>query len=129
MDKALVNLIILLGVLAFGIFFGVDMARDGIEQVNGPIGTASDLTVEKMAEEQQSLVMDHKKRMELQALQELMALQEQKQKLEQKLEQVQPRTINQSLFSRFFHKIGDVLSWLADLIIHGIVNAGRAIFT
>lgn len=125
MDKALVNLIILLFVLAFGIFFGVDIAKNGIEQVNGPIGTASDLTVDKMAEEQQRLVMDHKLRMQLQDQQELLKSQAQA----HELEQGQPRTINKSLLSRFFHKIGDILSWFADLIIHGIVNAGRAIFT
>lgn len=83
MDKALVNLIILLGVLAFGIFFGLDMAKNGIEQVNGPIGTASELTMDKMAEEQQRLVMDHKERVRLQAQQELLALQGQEQKLDQ----------------------------------------------
>ncbi|MEX1031625.1 MAG: hypothetical protein WDZ91_16490 [Paenibacillaceae bacterium] len=125
MGKALVNLIILVSVLAFGIFYGVDMARDGIEQVNGPMGSASDLTVEKMAAEQQQLVMDHKERMRLEAQQKLLALQEQ----EQKLVDAQPRTINPSLMSRFFHKIGELLSWVADFIIHGIVNMGRAIFT
>jgi hypothetical protein len=124
-DRALVNLIILLFVLAFGIFFGVDIARNGIEQVNGPIGTASELTVDKMAEEQQRLVMDHKQRMRLQEEQELLTLQGQ----DQKLEQVQPRTINQSLLSKLFYKIGDVLRWFADFIIRGIVNTGRAIFT
>jgi len=126
MDRALVNLIILLCVLAFGVFFGVEMARDGIEQVNGPIGTASDLTVEKMAAEQQGIVMDHKERMRLlEAEEELLA--QQAQELQLKLEQSRP--INQSLLSRFFHKIGDILGWLAESIVHGIVDAGRAIFT
>jgi hypothetical protein len=123
--KALVNLIILVGVLAFGIFYGVDMAKDGIEQVNGPIGSASDLTVEKMATEQQQLIMDHKERMQLEAEQKLLALQEE----EQKLLDAQPKAVNPSLMSRFFHKIGDLLGWIAEFIIHGIVNMGRAIFT
>lgn len=125
MDRALLNLFILLAVLAFGIFFGVDMAKNGIEQVNGPIGSAKDLTVEKMAAEQKGPVIAHNERMRLKAEQELLALQEQ----ERRLELVEPRTINQSLLSRFFHKIGDILSWLADSIIRGIVDAGRAIFT
>src|SRR5690554_5893399 len=116
--KALLNLIILLSVLAFGVFYGIDVAKNGIEQVNGPIGTASDLTVEKMAEEQRGYVMDHKERMRLEAEQELLALQEQT--LQQA--QSQPYTIKPSLLSRFIHMIGDVLSWIADFIVHGIVN-------
>ncbi len=126
MDKALLNLFILLAVLAFGIFFGVDMAKNGIEQVNGPIGSAKDLTVEQMAEEQQGLVMQHDERMRLIAQQELQALQGQAQ---QQLAKVQLGTEDRSLLSRFFHKVGDVISWLAESIIRGIVDAGRAIFT
>ncbi len=125
MDRALLNLFILIAVLAFGIFFGVDMAKNGIEQVNGPIGSAKDLTVDKMAEEQQNLVIAHNERMRLEAEKELIASQER----DQKIELDEPRTINQSLLSRFFHKIGDLLSWLADSIIRIIVNAGRSIFT
>ena len=126
MGKALVNVIILLSVLAFGVFYGVDIAKNGIEQVNGPIGTASDLTVEKMALEQQQLVLDHKERMRLEAEQELRELQEQKLKEEQ---QSQPVVVKQSLLSRLISKLGDVISCIANFIIHGVVNMGRAIFT
>jgi cell shape-determining protein MreC len=124
--KALFNLIILISVLAFGIFYGVDIAKNGIEQVNGPIGSAKDLTVEQMAAEQQNLVMEHKERMLIEAQKKLLAQQEQEQKEMLSLEQA--RVTSPSLMSRLFHKIGELLGWLAEAIVHGIVKMGRAVF-
>lgn len=126
MGKALFNLIILVSVLAFGIFYGVDIAKNGIEQVNGPIGSAKDLTVEQMAAEQQRQIMDHKERVRLEAQMKLLAQQEQEQK--DKLAIEQARVSSPSLMSRLFHKIGELLGWVAEAIIHGIVKIGRAIF-
>jgi hypothetical protein len=121
MDKALLNLLILLGVLAFGVFFGVDIANNGIEQVNGPIGEtapAQPIAEDTKTDEalQQEHVMDHKDRVN--------------QQLEQQVpDKNQSQNLNRSLLSQIFHKIGGGLNGCADMLIRWIVNSGKFMFT
>ena len=120
MDKAFVNLIILVGVLAFGIFFGVDMASKGIEQVNGPIdpqqsSVNAQIDEIKQVVKDEQLVMEHKERMNPSVADEQ--------------EAINNRPTHRSLLSRVFQKISLVLHIIADHLIRWIVNGIRAILS
>lgn len=132
MDKWLAKAGLLLFVLAFGVFYGVDTANRGIERTYGPMADSAPPLLERegdpAARERLGVVMDHRERMS---------------GLEQNGTQTEAQTeepsgalssgaqyeISQSAFSRLLGWIGSLLHALADGLIRLVVDLGESLLT
>ncbi len=119
MANALGRLLLLAGVLAFGIFFGISLASSGIEQIHGPL-TASSTKPDTISEEQ----------VEKEALEEPGHALNPQQRDALSASQIEPvRPVSGSLLSKIFDKLGSLLNLLADYFIRLIVKLGETVLS
>lgn len=121
MDKWLGKTGVLLFVLAFGVFYGIDTANRGIERVHGPLPDSAVSSAEQRAEpaaaEELGVVMDHRERMN--------ALREQG----DEQAAAPPPEVSLSPFSKILSWIGSALHALADRLIRLVVELGESLLT
>lgn len=116
------KLLLLVGVLVFGVFYGISLSNSGIEEIYGPIGgearggiaaAAQDDAPSQAEDRQEAAEEEHGLHSEPIS--------------SMNIEPVQP--VSNSTLSLLLDKIGSLLNLLADHLIRLIVKLGEAVLS
>ena len=114
------KLLLFLFVLAFGIFYGISLTSDGIEEIHGPLGDVTESTIED------TNAADSPSKHTMKTTQEDIGTQNE-QLSGAEIKPVSPAS--HSLLTKLLDKLGSLLNLLADRLIRLIVKLGEAILS
>jgi hypothetical protein len=115
------KLLLLIGVLVFGVFYGISLSNSGIEEIYGPIEGEARAGVAAAEQDEAPFQAEDK-----QGAAEEKSLQSEPES-NMNIEPIQP--VSNSTLSLLLDKIGSLLNLLADHLIRLIVKLGEAVLS